>query len=68
MTEYADSSQYKLGEERFQQIIKATRPDGSKLMNELKSNDFRQNLFFKKAETLFSADKVKTKKKNKAKI
>ena len=68
ITEYADSSQFKLNEERFQQIIKATRPDGPKLLNELKPNDFRQNLFFKKSETLFSADKTKTKRKTKAKI
>jgi hypothetical protein len=68
MTEYTDSSQYKLSEERFQKIIDYVRPDGSKLLNELKSNDFRENLFFKESETLFSADKVKNKKKNKAKI
>jgi hypothetical protein len=68
ITEYADSSQFKLSEERFQQIIKETRPDGSKLLNELKPNDFRQNVFFKKTETLFSASKTKTKRKTKAKI
>lgn len=65
ITEYADSSQFKLSEERFQQIIKETRPNGSKLLNELKPNDFRQNVFFKKTETLFSADKTKTKGKRK---
>jgi hypothetical protein len=59
VTEYADSLQFKLSEERFQQIIKASRPDGLKLLNELKPNDFRQNLFFKQAETLFSEDKSK---------
>lgn len=68
ITEYADSSQFKLNEERFQQIIKATRPDGPKLLNELKPNDFRQNLFFKQTETLFSAGKMKTKRNTKAKI
>jgi hypothetical protein len=68
ITEYADSLEFKLSEERFQQIIKATRADGPKLLNELKPNDFRQNLFFKKTETLFNADKSKTKQKTKAKI
>jgi hypothetical protein len=58
MTEYSDSSFYKSSEERFQQIIKATRPEGPKLLNQLKPNDFRQNLFFKEAETLFSSDKL----------
>lgn len=65
ITEYADSVQYKLNEERFQQIIKATRPDGSKLLNELKPNDFRHIVFFKKAETLFDADNTNGKRKKK---
>jgi len=59
ITEYTDSAQFNLGEERFQQIIKATRPGGPKLLNELKPNDFRQNLFFKKAEILFSPGNTK---------
>lgn len=62
ITEFEDSVQYTLSEERFQQIIKATRPDGLKFLNELKANDFRQTLFFKQAETLFGADKTKKKK------
>lgn len=55
ITEYADSVQYKLSEERFQQIIRTTRPEGPKLLNELKPADFRQNVFFKQTETLFSS-------------
>jgi hypothetical protein len=65
MTEYADSLQLKQSEENFQQIIKATRPNGPKLLNELKPNDFRQNLFFKEAAVLFTAEKKQVKKKNK---
>ncbi len=65
ITEYADSTQYKLNEERFQQIIKATRPDGLKLLNELKPNDFRQIVFFKRTETLFSAESTKGKRRKK---
>jgi hypothetical protein len=61
ITEYADSTQFKLSEERFQKIINSTRPNASKLLNELKPADFRQNLFFKKAETLFSSDKKRKK-------
>lgn len=45
ITEYADSLQERLSEERFQQIIKATNPNGPTLLNDLKPNDFRQNLF-----------------------
>lgn len=66
ITEYGDSLQFKLSEERFQQIIKATRPDGPKLLNELKPNDFRKNLFFKETETLFGADNSKYKGKKKS--
>ena len=54
VTEYADSSQYKIREERFQQIIKANRPDGPKLLNEFKPNDIRLNVFSKEATTLFA--------------
>jgi hypothetical protein len=67
ITEYADSTQFKLNEGRFQEIIQATRPNGPKLLNELKPNDFRQNVFFKQAETLFSANKPKSKRKAKLK-
>ena len=67
ITEYADSMQFKLSESRFQEIIQATRPDGPKLLNEFKPNDFRQNVFFKQAETLVSANKSKFKRKAKSK-
>ena len=57
VTEYADSLQLKLSEERFNAIIKSTRPNGPELLNELKPGDFRENVFFKRTETLFTADK-----------
>jgi hypothetical protein len=57
ITEFSDSLQFNLNEERFQQIIKAARPNGPKMLNELKPNDFRQNIFFKKTETLLSGYK-----------
>lgn len=65
ITEYSDSSQFKLNEERFQQIIKSIRPDGPLLLNELKPNEFRQIVFFKTTETLYDADKTAIRKKRK---
>jgi hypothetical protein len=67
ITEYTGSIQFKQSEERFQQIIKETRPDGPKLLNGLQPADIRQNLFFKQAETLFGTDKTKKNRKNKSK-
>lgn len=61
MTEYADSSQLNLSEARFQQIIQTASPGGPKLLNDLKPGDFRQNLYFKKAATLFSGTAKKRK-------
>jgi hypothetical protein len=57
ITEYADSSHLNLSEERFQQIIKTNRPNGPRLLNEIKPADFRINLFLKETETIFSSDK-----------
>lgn len=57
ITEYNDSLQMNLSEERFQQIIKDTRPGGPELLNEIKPKDFRENVMFMKTETLFSIDK-----------
>ncbi len=53
ITEYADSAQLKKSELHFQQIIKELRPDGPKLLNALKPEDFRANLFSKIAECLY---------------
>jgi len=63
ITEYSDSTQFKLNEQRFQEIIKTSRPDGLKLLNDLKPNDFRQLLFFKQAETIFNANGTREKGK-----
>ena len=63
ITEYSDSTQFKLNEQRFQEIIKTSRPSGSKLLNDLKPNDFRQLLFFKQTETIFNADGTRKKGK-----
>ena len=57
ITEYADSLQFKMAEERFQIIIKEMRPTGPILLNNFKANDFRQNMFVRETQTLFSSDK-----------
>lgn len=62
LTEYTDSLEYALSEQRFQDIMKSTRPNGPMLLNDLKPADFRQNQFFKQTETLFSASKPTTKR------
>ena len=56
MTEFADSTQFNLSEERFQFIIKELRPAGPKLLNDLKPKDFTKNVFFKEAETVFTSN------------
>lgn len=43
ITTYKDSIQYKNSEANFAEIIKANRPAGPKLLNEVKPPDFRQN-------------------------
>lgn len=53
VTEYADSIQFKKSEENFNKIIKETRPNGAKLLNDLKPADFRINLYGKIAESLY---------------
>jgi hypothetical protein len=57
ITEYADSTQYHMREARFQQIMQVTRPDGPRLLNEVKPGAFRQNVFVKEARTLFNGGK-----------
>lgn len=56
MTAYPDSTAYARSEEHFQPVLKALRPEGPKLLNSLKTNDFRENVFFKNCRTLYAAD------------
>lgn len=56
ITEYADSLQLALSEDRFQEIIKTTSPNGPKLLNDLKPGDFRINVFLKRGRKVFSSD------------
>lgn len=55
-TEYKDSTQFKESENRFQAIIKESRPNGPALLDDNKPSDFRKNIFFKQASCLFSSD------------
>lgn len=44
ITKYKDSTQFNLSEGRFEVIIKRIRPNGPKLLNEFKPNEFKQNI------------------------
>ncbi len=53
ITVYADSVQYSKSEENFAPLLKELRPDGPVLLNEIKPNDFRKNMFFKIMNPVF---------------
>jgi hypothetical protein len=53
ITEYSDSAQYAVHEERFNAIIKEVRPNGPKLLNNLKPAEFRENVSTINTETLW---------------
>jgi len=62
ITEYRDSSMYRKSEENFRDILATARPNGPLLLNELKPADFRQNVFVKVTETVYSNTKKKKRK------
>lgn len=51
ITRFKDNSSFKKAEENFRQIIKELRPDGRKLLNEIKPSDFRENVSVKTGES-----------------
>ena len=53
ITTYKDSAQYLKSEENFQPILKELRPNGPKLLNQLKPAEFRQNVFAKVTQNVF---------------
>lgn len=57
ITEYTDSVQLALSEDRFREIIKAASPNGPKLLNDLKPKEFRNNVFLKRARRIYSSGK-----------
>ncbi|MBC8112191.1 MAG: hypothetical protein H7Y04_14130 [Verrucomicrobia bacterium] len=65
MTEYKDSIDFKKSEERFEAVMKTNRPNGVLLLNEKKPAEFRQNVFVKFGETVFSSDKIRKKRHGK---
>lgn len=56
MTVYKDSAQYLASETAFEPILKALRPSGPVLLNDLKPADFRENVFFKAGTTVFTSN------------
>lgn len=46
ITRYKNEEQYKASEKNFEPILKEIRPNGPMLKNDLKPDDFRENLFF----------------------
>lgn len=50
VTVYKDEEQYDKSEANFQEIIDA-RPDGLKLLNDLKPGEFRETVFYKKMKS-----------------
>ena len=57
ITRYASEEQHKDGEKNFQAIIKEVRPGGPVLKNEIKPEDFRQNVFARTARPIFASVK-----------
>lgn len=54
ITEYKDKEQELKSEERFAEIIRKATPNGPALLNDIKPNLFRENLFLTEGEGLFS--------------
>ncbi|MBK6633120.1 MAG: hypothetical protein IPH68_03435 [Chitinophagaceae bacterium] len=53
ITVYEDSVQHAKSEENFAPLLEALRPAGPVLLNEIKPNDFRKNVFFKIVKPVF---------------
>ncbi len=62
ITEYRDTSMYHKSEENFRDILATARPNGPLLLNDLKPADFRQNVFVKITETVYSSTKKRKRK------
>lgn len=57
ITEYASRADHQNSEKNFEPILKQLRPNGPKMLNNLKPDDFRQNVFVKIAELWISSEK-----------
>jgi hypothetical protein len=63
ITVYHDSLQHSKSEENFAPILKQLRPNGPVLLNSLKPNEFRKNVFFKIVTPVFYPSSEKEKHK-----
>ncbi len=59
ITVYKDSVQFTKSEENFRSILTALRPNGPVLLNSLKPADFRQNVFVKIVQSVYTSSKKK---------
>ncbi len=55
ITRYANEEQYKNSEKNFEPILKEIRPNGALLKNDLKPEEFRQNVFFNVGKPVFTS-------------
>lgn len=55
ITRFTGEAQYKASEKNFEPILKRLRPNGPMLINEVKPNDFRQNVFVYTGKAPFSS-------------
>ncbi|MBL7703652.1 MAG: hypothetical protein JNM14_15485 [Ferruginibacter sp.] len=53
VTVYKDSLQHSKSEANFAPLLKELRPNGPVLLNDIKPNDFRKNVFFKIVRPVF---------------
>lgn len=56
ITRYKDDEQYRNSEKNFEPILKEIRPNGALLKNDLKPEDFRQNVFFSIGKPVFASN------------
>lgn len=56
ITRYKNEDQYKNSEKNFESILKEIRPNGALLKNELKPEDFRQNVFLSVGKPVFASN------------
>ena len=61
ITSYRDSLQLLESEENFRPIVNEARPNAPALLNHLKPAAFRQNVFFKVTQPIFSSQKKERK-------
>jgi hypothetical protein len=63
LTEFPDSASLAKVEENFSPIMKKISPNGARLLNSSRPNDFRLLLPYKQAATIFSSSNKKSKNK-----